>query len=98
MKRSNCLWLHSVVLAIVGCSQTSVIPGSGEPCSVNWLQALDDKVITGDGRGHGPDLGSQEWRSVVEFKLGVRGSPTVPPRDSQEWCNYIDDLVVEQEN
>ena len=45
--------------------------------------------MTGDGQGHGPDLGSSEWRSVIEFKLGIRGDPSVPPRNSELWCAYI---------
>lgn len=49
---------------------------------------------TGDGQGHGPDLGSDEWKSVVEFKLGIRGDPQVPGRDSQAWCTYIDHVVM----
>jgi hypothetical protein len=50
-------------------------------------------VTTGDGQGHGPDIGSDEWRSVVEFKLGIRGNPAVPSRASREWCHYIDEQV-----
>ena len=43
--------------------------------------------------GHGPDIGSEEWKSVIEFKLGVRGNPNVPDRNSREWCRFIDDLL-----
>jgi hypothetical protein len=43
--------------------------------------------------GHGPDIGSEEWKSVIEFKLGVRGNQGVPDRNSQEWCRFIDDLL-----
>ena len=46
--------------------------------------------------GHGPDIGSGEWKSVVEFKLGIRGNPDVPDRDSQEWCSYIDALIQQK--
>ena len=45
-----------------------------EPCSPAWYQAVEARALPGDGRGHGPDLGSAEWQSVVEFKLGVRGA------------------------
>ena len=48
---------------------------------------------TGDGRGHGPDVGSDEWKSVVEFKLGIRGKSDLPGRDSEAWCRLIDQLV-----
>jgi len=64
-----------------------------EPCSESWLQMVEQKLSTGDGQGHGPDLGSSEWRSVVEFKLGIRGNPDVPDRVSEEWCTYIDQAI-----
>lgn len=62
-------------------------------CSNAWYRSIEEKVPTGDGRGHGPDLGSDEWKSVVEFKLGIRGQPDVPRRDSQAWCRHIDQIV-----
>lgn len=62
-------------------------------CSAAWYQSVENKVLTDDGSGHGPDIGSEEWKSVVEFKLGIRGAPDVPNRDSQDWCHHIDQLV-----
>jgi uncharacterized protein len=62
-------------------------------CSNAWYRSIEEKVPTGDGRGHGPDVGSDEWKSVVEFKLGIRGQPDVPRRDSQAWCRHIDQIV-----
>jgi predicted SnoaL-like aldol condensation-catalyzing enzyme len=64
-----------------------------KPCSDPWLQMVEQKLSTGDGQGHGPDLGSSEWRSVVEFKLGIRGNPEVPDRTTEEWCAYIDRAI-----
>jgi hypothetical protein len=66
---------------------------SGDSCSPQWNGAVEAIVGTGDGHGHGPDAGSDEWRSVVEFKLGLRGNPTVPPRGDMAWCGYIDRLL-----
>jgi hypothetical protein len=63
------------------------------PCSAEWLVFVEQKVSSGDGAGHGPDPGSDEWKGVIEFRLGLRGQPDIPPRDSAEWCNYIDRLV-----
>jgi uncharacterized protein (TIGR02246 family) len=68
-----------------------------KPCSQPWLQMVEQKLSTGDGQGHGPDLGSSEWRSVVEFKLGIRGNPDVPDRATEEWCAYIDQAISRQE-
>lgn len=79
--------------AVQGCAGSADVPGSPQVCSAQWVERVESKIGTGDGQGHGPDPGSDEWRSVVEFKLGVRGSAEVPPRDSEAWCQYIDGLV-----
>ena len=78
------------VFVVCSCAVTPS-PGSGlQPCSQQWFQHVEEKLQTGDSEGHGPDMGSAEWRSVVEFKLGVRGDPVVPHRDTDQWCAYID--------
>jgi uncharacterized protein len=59
-------------------------------CSDAWYQAIDKRLQTADAQGHGPDIGSDEWKSVIEFKLGVRGGANVPERSSEKWCTYID--------
>jgi uncharacterized protein len=69
-------------------------PQAASPCTDAWYRAIEAKVPTGDGQGHGPDWGSDEWKSVVEFKLGIRGKPGVPARDSVAWCTYIDQIVI----
>ncbi len=43
--------------------------------------------------GHGPDIGSEEWKSVVEFQLGIRGNPGVPDRSSEAWCPFTDQQI-----
>jgi len=67
-----------------------------KPCSPEWFQFVDKALVSGDGQGHGPDLGSEEWRSVIEFKLGIRGQADLPSRDSEDWCQLIDRLVKER--
>jgi uncharacterized protein len=62
-------------------------------CTQEWYRLIEEKVATGDGQGHGPDLGSGEWQSVVEFKLGIRGKVDVPQRNSDAWCRHIDQIV-----
>lgn len=68
-------------------------PSKGGFCTQQWYRFIEEKVATGDGQGHGPNLGSEEWQSVVEFKLGVRGNTSVPRRNSDAWCVYIDQLA-----
>ncbi|MGZ9897795.1 hypothetical protein [Shewanella gaetbuli] len=72
---------------------TSVESSSTTPsslCSEAWFKQVEQQVMSGDGQGHGPDLGSEEWQSVIEFKLGVRGNSDVPQRNTPQWCEFID--------
>lgn len=65
-------------------------------CSTSWYQTIEERVPTRDTQMHGPDIGSDEWKSVIEFKPGIRGKPNLPSRDSDNWCRYIDHLVQER--
>lgn len=62
-------------------------------CSNTWYQSVDKVLHTADMQGHGPDLGSDEWKSVIEIKLGVQDGSDVPERSSEQWCNYIDQQI-----
>ena len=64
-------------------------------CNQAWFAKVDRQITSGDGQGHGPDLGSMEWRSVVEFKLGIRGDESLPAADSEHWCAYIDQHFID---
>ena len=74
-------WLHAPTVQAAGCSDAR-------------LGAIEQQVMSGDGEGHGPDIGSDEWQSVIEFKLGVRGMDGVPARDSSAWCDYVEKLAM----
>lgn len=41
-------------------------------CSEAWNRMIDANVTSGDGQGHGSDIGSDEWKGTIEFRLGVR--------------------------
>ena len=75
-------------------SQASEPSLTNNVCTEAWFEKVDKQVVTGDGQGHGPDLGSMEWHSVVEFKLGIRGDESLPDADSELWCRYIDQHVI----
>ena len=67
---------------------------AAEPlCSDSWYRFIEETVLTSDNQGHGPDVGSGEWKSVIEFKLGIRDNPNLPDRDSEAWCRRIDQIV-----
>ncbi|MET0026099.1 MAG: MliC family protein [Candidatus Thiodiazotropha sp.] len=69
---------------------------AGVSCSDAWYRATESRLVSGDGQGHGPDLGSEEWKSVIEYKLGIRGQADIPPRNSDEWCRYVDTLIAKK--
>jgi len=60
-----------------------------EICTTAWFNHVDTVIHSADLAGHGPDIGSDKWKSVVEFKLEIRGKPDVPARASKEWCDYV---------
>lgn len=59
-------------------------------CTDSWYAQVENKITTSDQHAHGPDVGGNEWRSVVEFRLGIRGNEQNPPLDSEAWCTFID--------
>jgi len=82
-----------LLLLLTACPDRRSATEAPTPCTDPWYQNVETTVPSGDGMGHGPDIGSEEWKSVIEFKLGVRGNPDVPTRNSREWCHFIDDLL-----
>lgn len=91
--RVHSIAICSSISVLVGCAQNQSLEPSTSICSPQWLSLVEEKIGTADGQGHGPDIGSQEWRSVIEFHLGVRGNRQLPSRNSEGWCVYIDQLV-----
>ena len=91
-------WLAVSLLGVTATAQgggpETSNAAAATPCSDAWYRSIEAQVPTGDGQQHGPDVGSDEWKSVVEFKLGIRGAPGVPGRDSSAWCGYIDWIVT----
>jgi uncharacterized protein len=91
-------WLSIVLVVATACAEAggglNLRPKMAAPCSDTWYQSIEEKVSMGDGHGHGPDIGSDEWKSVIDFKLGLRGKPDVPDIQTQAWCSYIDEMVL----
>lgn len=85
-----------LVMASTSCTGIDKHNSKTMGCSNEWFALVERQIPTGDGQGHGPDLGSMEWRSVVEFKLGIGGDTQVPVRDSEAWCNYINTDFIER--
>lgn len=92
-----CRHLFVLLIIVIVHSQSGIAaasdPGRDSFCTQEWYLSIEKKMATGDGQGHGPDPGSGEWQSMVEFKLGIRGKVDVPQRNSDAWCRYIDRIV-----
>nr|MBV6629140.1 hypothetical protein [Oceanococcus sp. HetDA_MAG_MS8] len=101
MKVSLALVLATTLAAVSGCSSgwgdksDAALAAPPEPCTPAWNQWVEHQLPTGDGAGHGPDLGSEEWQSVVEFRLGVRGQSQVPQRRTPAWCDFVHRRIQE---
>lgn len=89
---------HTTLLALLGCA-LAITACSKEPnaaataCGTPQYQTIEAMIHTGDGMGHGPDIGSSEWKSVIERKLGIWGNPNVPAPDAYEWCSFIEQHI-----
>lgn len=88
-------FLPFLLIDISGCSSIEEPTVKIKACTDEWYAAVEKKTMTSDGQGHGPDLGSLEWRSVIEFKFGIRGKVNIPPRNSEVWCDYINKNYIE---
>ncbi len=86
-----------VILMLPACgNNTNDAEDSAAVCGSDWYEFIESSVSTGDGQGHGPDPGSEEWRSTVEFRLGIRDLPEVPNRMTDAWCRFIDRQIHAQ--
>ena len=61
----------------------------GQSCSPEWFRYVNSQVPSSDSMGHGPDIASQEWKSVIEFKLGIQSHASLPPKNTPQWCKFI---------
>jgi hypothetical protein len=93
MTRIIVCFCFSVLLSACVDRAPSKLQAAEISCTQQWFKTIEAAVPTGDGRGHGPDLGSEEWQSVVEFKLGIRDKAETPERNTSAWCRYVDTLV-----
>ncbi len=87
--RVNVFTLVIIAITSLACTVSDGLDDNATVCTNAWYALVEQKIPTGDGSGHGPDLGSLEWHSVVEFKLGIRDDPTIPELDTEQWCSHI---------
>jgi len=63
-------------------------------CSIDVLNKIEKSVQVSDEKGHGPDLGSEEWQTVVELRLDLLGKLAMPDRNSEAWCHYVEQALT----
>ena len=83
--------VSGLLVGLVACDSAmfkgkEVVP---EVCSAPWFEYIEEKVAVIDEHGHGPDVGSVEWKFSVEHRLGIADSEQLPLRQSEAWCAYI---------
>lgn len=64
------------------------------PSVLAWIES---QRPTSDKNGHGPDIGSREWRGVILHRLGVK-DPHRQSLDEKQWCAYVLKRIKSQEN
>ena len=92
----RCLPLLSIVL--IGCesfSNNTQAANTSPPCSPEWNRMVEQQISTGDGHGHGPDIGSSEWYYVIHRKLRWP-EPANPQPGSPDWCQRADQAIRNQ--
>ena len=82
-----------ITLALQGCNTNVAIDSDAKLCSNFWYEWVDTIISTRDSHQHGPDIGSSEWKRVIEFKLNLTNQ-TLPERDSYNWCVYINRVII----
>jgi hypothetical protein len=92
---NRCAACFCLLLLLSGCSGNTQSESQAPDniCTQQWFKTIQAAVSTGDGHGHGPDIGSDEWQSAVELKLGIRDNMDTPERNTMAWCVHIDKLV-----
>ena len=84
------LRLAALLPLAVLCGPTLAPAQDAAPCSPARLAAIERQSQPLDRSGHGPDRGSAEWASAVEWRLGLRGRDDLPARGSRAWCERIE--------
>ena len=86
-------FILTLALSFTGCTSYQITSKAPQECNTQWYSKVDALVMTDDGQGHGPDQGTNEWKNVVLFQLGLRGDTVVPSLDSDQWCEFIDNYI-----
>ena len=96
MRTANIVILMFFTVFFTSCVNKKQEKQKAQECTPSWYAKVESKIPTGDEHGHGPDIGSDEWKSVVEHRMGIKGNKIVPSIKSKEWCSYIDRILFKK--
>jgi len=96
LKTRSSIFLLIIAVVFTSCVNKKQEKQKAQECNQTWFDKVESKIPTGDEHGHGPDIGSDEWKSVVEHRMGIKGNKIVPSIKSKEWCSYIDRILFKQ--
>jgi hypothetical protein len=92
------LFLFIALIVVTSCSPQLNKSTAVLPCNEDWLLLIEQQINTGDKQGHGPDVGSLEWRHTVERRLSLRDETDIQATNSTAWCEYIDKHIIQSSN
>lgn len=75
---------------LFGCLNSTDIPKNYAD-DIRWREQVEKLVNSTDDAGHGPDVDTDEWCGIVEFKLFQRNSMLKPC--SIEWSKKVNEVL-----
>ncbi|NQZ30511.1 MAG: hypothetical protein HRU06_04510 [Oceanospirillaceae bacterium] len=81
-------------LLLSSCASTFDDYANAQDCTEQWYNLVEQQLSMSDAAGHGPDLGSDEWRSAVEMELQITENNNLPAIESETWCSFIHNSYI----
>lgn len=101
MSKYLSVMLFSVTMLLSGCqlrtendANSPALPTTPALGSADWQQWVDTNIQSGDGQGHGPDIGSEEWCGTIDHRI-FRGSTGLTPC-SDEWNQKVTEVILKK--
>ncbi|MFC3093435.1 hypothetical protein DRW07_04325 [Alteromonas sediminis] len=99
MVLSQTVSMFVLVLAVTGCNlplNSKEAEKAGlSACDLRSFRSIEHAIQSGDGHGHGPNIGSDEWKSTIEFKLGVTPQEKELALHTANWCEFIESRIAQ---
>ncbi|MCF6313656.1 MAG: hypothetical protein L3J39_14515 [Verrucomicrobiales bacterium] len=102
------IWMGCLVFALSSCESSMDVSREGGDLTAargkvapkdwdEWALWADKLHATGDGQGHGPDVGSDEWAQVLDRQLNISDqSGHGPDVGSVEWRSAVEARLLKR--